>query len=115
MPEFTLQSERRRGASLPLERLQLLQGARPIGPEQTRQSPVGKQLSSRLAASTVVRFVIGVADALDLVAAPATCLAKAAVHGHLRPKRGDLFWKSPFGLPLQALNPNIKRRPSCRI
>ncbi len=53
----------------------------------------------------VVGFVIGIANALDLLAAPWTRLVEAAVHGHLGTKSGDFFREALFGLGAQALNP----------
>ena len=65
-----------------------------LGPavmQQPRQRSVGEDLAAGLAARAVVRFVLGVDDALYRCAADRAWLAVAPVHGHRVVERGDLF------------------------
>src|SRR6266702_3090059 len=55
--------------SFPLEGFELVEGAGPVGPQQARQAAVGQNLAAGLALGAVVGFVVGVANALDLLAA----------------------------------------------
>src|SRR3984885_7475073 len=75
----------------PLESLEFIQSARPVRPQEPGQRPVREHLPARLALHAVVRFVVGVSDALYLFAASRTGLAEAPVHGHVLAKGRDLL------------------------
>src|SRR5262249_15172741 len=77
---------------------QLIDRARPACLEQPRQSAVGEDHSAGLASCAVVRFVLGVDDALYGRATDRTGLAILAVHRHLGPERGNLGRKARAGL-----------------
>src|SRR5262249_1022739 len=74
--------------------LHLLERARPIRLQQSRQRAVREQTAVGLAAGAVIGLVVGVDDALHRRAADRTRLAEAAMHGHLRTERGDLLRKA---------------------
>ena len=78
-------------SSTSFEGFQLLQCPRPVRAEQARETSVSKNFSARLTASAVVGFVIGITNALDLLAASRTGLVEAAMHGHLGTKSSDLL------------------------
>src|ERR1700721_4366016 len=77
----------------PLESLEFIQSARPVRPQEPGRSPVREHLSARLASDAIVRFVVGVADALHLFAASRAGLAEAPMHGHVLAKRRNLLRK----------------------
>src|ERR1700761_8732941 len=74
------------GASAPLQCLDLVERARPVRTEQSRQPAIGEQLAAGLALCAVIRLVVGVADALHRLPTARTRLAIAAVHRHLPAK-----------------------------
>src|ERR1035438_8388664 len=63
-------------------------------PQQAREAAVGQHLSAGLAAGAVVRLVVGIADALDFLAAARARKAEAAMHGHLLAKSSHLLRES---------------------
>ena len=73
------------------QRLQFLQGARPILLQEAGKGAVGQQAAAGLAGGAVVGLVAGVADALDFCAAARTRLIIAAMHCHLGPECGDVL------------------------
>src|SRR5947209_9567354 len=89
-------------------RLELLDGARPILLEQARKRTVGEQPAARLAGRAIVRFVLGVDDALDGRAAHRTGLAVAAVNGHVLAERGYLLGEAALRVVTQALDPFLE-------
>jgi len=91
------------------EGFELFEGARPVRSQQTRQAPIRKDLSTGLAPSAVVRFVVRVANAQNLVATPGARLAIASMDRHTFAKCGDLFWKTSLRLGSQAVHPELER------
>jgi hypothetical protein len=57
----------------------------------------------------VVGLVVGVADALDGLAADGAWLSEATVNGHVFAEGGDLFWEGRQGFGVEATYPEIKR------
>src|SRR6266851_3339778 len=91
------------------EGLELLERARPVRSQEPGQTAIGKNFSSRLASSTVIRFVVRVANPLNLFSTSWAGLAVASVNGHVLAKRSDVFGKATFCLPAQAVYPE----PNC--
>src|ERR1700732_4177078 len=92
-----------------LEGFEFFQGARPVRSQQTRQTPIRKDLSASLAASAVVRFAVRVANAQNLVATPGARPTIAPMDRHTVAKRGDLFGKTGPRLGPQAVHPELER------
>src|SRR5436190_23033429 len=88
-----------------LQLLELVDRFGPILLEQARQRAVGEQAAVRLAARTVVRLVVGIADSLHLGLANGAWLAVLAVHGHLVVKRRDLAREVAMRLLAQSVEP----------
>src|SRR5712664_2185152 len=80
------------------EGLELLKRARPVRSQEPRQTSIGKNFSSRLASSAVVRFVVRVANPLNLFSTSWAGLAIPSVNRHVLAKRGDVFGKTSFRL-----------------
>src|SRR5260370_24189986 len=80
------------------EGLELLERARPVRPQEPRQTAIGKNLSASLASSTIIRFVVRVANPLNLFSTSWAGLAVASVNGHVLAKRRDIFWETSFPL-----------------
>src|SRR5262249_26530590 len=78
---------------------------RPIVPQQPRQRPVGEDSPFGLAAWTIVRLVVRVADALNWRPTHWARLAELAVDGHLRAESGHLLWKAVAHLLAEAFDP----------
>ncbi len=87
---------------------QFVEGAGPVGSEEPRQASVGKDFSVGLALRAVVGFVVGVADALDGLAAGEAWLFEAAVDGHVFAERGDFFGKCLAGFGVEAVDPEME-------
>ena len=94
----------------PRETLELVDGLRPVLPEQAREGAIGQQLAAGLAARAVVGLVVGVADALDGGAADRARLPVAAVHRHVRAKGGHLLGEVVAVVGAQPGDPVGKRR-----
>jgi hypothetical protein len=62
-----------------------------------------------LAVRAVVGFIVGVADALNFVAAAWAGLAIASVNGHVWSKRGHFFWEICGGFGAEFFDPERKR------
>src|SRR5580698_11112472 len=101
-PNGTCPAPSRRN-SAPLQRLELIECARPVRTEQSRQAAIGEELAAGLATRTVVRLVVGVADALHRLLTARTGLAITPVHRHLGAKGGDFLREAPRGLGDQAV------------
>ena len=91
-------NERVSAGKWPRRCLQLLDRARPVGTQQTRQTAVGQDPPARLAAWAVVGLVFRVSDALDRGAAGRAGLPEAAMDRHPGPKRGDPLRKGRCGV-----------------
>ncbi len=73
------------------EGFEFVEGARPVGAEETGEAAVGEELAAGLAGGAVIGLVVGVSDALDLFAAARARLPVAAVDGHVLAEGGDFF------------------------
>src|SRR5229473_1146392 len=91
------------------EGLELLERARPVRSQEPGQTAIGKNFSASLASSTIIRFVVGVANPLNLFSTSGAGLAIASVNGHILAKRSDVFGKATFCLSAQAVYPE----PDC--
>src|SRR6185437_11228960 len=89
----------------PLERLQFVQGARPVRSQQPRQTAVDEILAPGLAAGTIVGFIIGVANALNLCATSGTWFPIAPMNSHALAECGDLFRECAGCFRTQAAGP----------
>jgi len=87
------------------EGFEFFEGAWPVGSEQAREASVGEHLACGLAAGAVVGFVVGVADALDLLTAARAGVAVAAVRGHVFAECGDFFGE---GVGFEAVDPELE-------
>src|SRR5258707_8389614 len=85
------------------EGLELLERARPVRSQEPGQTAIGKNFSASLASSTIIRFVVGVANPLNLFSTSGAGLAIASVNGHVLAKRSDVFGKATFCLPETSL------------
>ena len=92
-----------------LEGFHPVKGAREVRAQQPGETSVSQDLSAGLAASTVVGFVVGVANALDGITAARAGLAEAAMYRHLRAKRCDLFGEAPFRFGPETGYPKFQR------
>ena len=91
------------------EGFEFVEGAGPVGTEETGEAAVGKDFSVGLAAGAVVGFVVGVADALDGRAAGGAGLVEAAVDGHVGAEGSDFFGEGLGGFCREAGYPEIER------
>jgi len=96
-------------ASTFFQGFELVEGAGPVGAEETREAAVREDLSVGLALRAVVGFVVGVADSLDGCAAGWAGLSEAAVHGHVFAEGGDFFGEGCGGFGVEAGYPKTKR------
>ena len=78
----------------------------------SRDSARSASSAAGLAARAVVALVLGVHDALHRRAAHGTRLIERAVHGHLRPERGDLLREAAVRL---ARSRSIQSRSVARV
>ena len=83
----------------------LVDVAGPVVLEQAGQAPVGQHPPAGLAPRTVVRLVLGVADALHRRTAHRAWLPEAPVHRHRVVKGGDLLGESIAGLGAEPIGP----------
>src|SRR5262245_21538175 len=91
--------------------LHLLDGARPVLPEQTRERAIRHQSAGSLTPGTVVGLVLRVHDALNGKPARGTRLAIPSVYGHSFAERGHAFGELAMSLATQELDPVLKRAP----
>src|ERR1700733_3396374 len=95
--------------SPPLERLQFIQGPRPVGAQQPRQGPIREHPAARLALRAVIGFVVGVADALHRLATSRARQPIAPMHRHVFTKCGHFFRKALARLHAQPVDPESQR------
>src|SRR4051812_37453213 len=95
--------------------LQFFHSLRPILFEKLRKGAVGKQFASSLAARTVIRFIIGISDALNSGATVRTWLAKPAMHRHSVSKCGHPFRKSVARDSPQLVSPVEQSLLGCTV
>src|SRR4029077_16924542 len=88
-----------------LESLEFLEGARPGRSQKARKSAIRKNFSTSLASSTVVRFVVRVANPLNPFSTPPARLSIASVNRHFLAKGGHLFGKGSLRLRAQPVDP----------
>ena len=91
--------------------LQLLDGARPVLPEQPGQRAVGQEFAPGLAAGTIVRLVGRVANALYFGAATRARLAELAVGRHFVAEGGDFPGKCVAAFLAKPIDPKIELFP----
>src|ERR1700678_3925165 len=101
--------------SLPCQQFKLFWSSRPVLAQQSRQRPIRKQLSSRLAIWAVIGFIGCVSYALNLRLTPQARLFVSAVHRHFRTKRRNFFRKLAARLLPQPLGPPRQIVAHCRI
>src|ERR1700723_3467578 len=104
-----------RPGSAPLQRFELIERARPVRAEQSRQSAIGEELAPGLATRAVIRLVVGVADALHRIVTARAGFAIAAVHRHLLAKGGDFLGEAAGGLADQPVGPLPQRIQRGRV
>src|SRR5581483_10513431 len=111
---FTFSNARRPPASMDvLDALALFEFVErfwPIALEQSRQAAIGEKLSTGLTARAIVRFVIGIADALHGLPATRTGLPEASVYGHLFPKRRHTLREMIGRSGPKTIDPRPQRR-----
>src|ERR1700722_3827984 len=95
----TASSRQDAGATTPgrrlfaLQRFQLFERARPVVAEKTREAAIGEEFTAGLAFGAVVGFFVGVADALNFLAAARAGLAEFSVRSHFGAERGHFLRK----------------------
>jgi hypothetical protein len=94
-----------RGGSTALEGFEFVEGAGPVGAEEAGETTVGEDFAAGLAMGAVVGLVVGVADALDGLAAAGAGLAIAAMNGHFRTEGGDFLREALLGFSAEAVDP----------
>ena len=94
--------------SAALEGLEFGQGARPVGTEQPGEAAIGEDFASRLAGRAVVRLVVRIANAENLVPAAGTGLPVAAVDGHALAEGSDFLWERDNGFGAEAVGPGLE-------
>src|SRR6185437_15837380 len=92
-----------------MQRFQLLQRARPVGPQQTREAAIGEHFATGLTSRAVIRFVIRVPNAQHRLAANRTRKLVTPMHRHFGTERSDLFGELLRGFLAKALHPASKR------
>src|SRR5579884_706332 len=92
-----------------MQHFQFVEGAGPVCAEQAGEAAVGEDAAAGLATSAVVRLIVGVADALHLLATAWTGLAVAAMDGHTFAEGGYLLRELPACLRAQAIDPETQR------
>src|SRR5258707_15619931 len=91
-----------------LERFEFFQRARPVQSQQTGQTTIRENPSARLASSAVIRFIIRVANSLNLFSTSRTRLSIAPVDRHFLAKRGHPFREARSCLCAQTIYPERK-------
>jgi hypothetical protein len=110
IPDFEARNEalsrqfERRG-SVALEGFEFVEGAGPVGAEEAGEATIGEDFAAGLAMGAVVGLVVGVADALDGLAATGAGLAKAAMDRHFRAEGGDFFREALLGFSAETVDP----------
>jgi hypothetical protein len=87
---------------------QLVEGAGPVCAEEAGQASVCEDFAAGLALGAVVGLVVGVADALDGLAAGWAWLAEATVDGHVVAEGGDFLGKVLAGFGVEAIDPELE-------
>ena len=88
------------------EEFEFGEGAGPVGAEEAGEAAVGEEFAAGLASRAVIRFVVGVADALDGMAAARAGLLVTAVDGHAFAEGGDVFREVAGGFGAEAIGPS---------
>src|SRR5215469_4145554 len=76
--------------------------------QQAGEAAVGEDFASGLAAGAVVGFVVGVANAENLIAATRAGLTVAAMHSHSFAKGSDLFREGGGGFSAETIEPELQ-------
>jgi hypothetical protein len=87
------------------EEFEFGEGAGPVSAEEAGEAAVGEEFAVGLAGGAVVSFVVGVADALDRIAATGAGKFVAAVDGHAFAEGGDFFGEFAGGFGAEASGP----------
>ena len=90
------------------ERFEFVEGAGPVCAEEPGEAAVGENFSVGLALGAVIGFIVGVADALDGLAAGWAGFSEAAVDGHVVAEGGDFLGEVAGGFGVEAVNPELK-------
>jgi len=90
--------------------LPLLHRPRPVIFEQARERPIREQLATGLTSGAVVRFILGVHNALDGRAADWAWLAKPSVGCHTIAEGGHLLRKAVGRVTPQVVEPVLQCR-----
>src|SRR2546423_10505193 len=88
---------------------ELVDRARPILFEKTREGAVSEQPPIGLAARTIVRLVVGVSNALHGRTTDRAWLTELAVYGHLFAEGSDFGWKLALRFLAQPVRPLDER------
>jgi len=87
------------------KKVEFVERAWPVFAKEAGEGAVGEEFAGGLAGGAIVRFVAGVADALDFGPAARAGLFVAAVDGHALAEGGDFFGEFAGGLRAQAIGP----------
>ena len=90
------------------EGFQFVEGAGPVFAQEAGETAVGEDLAVGLALSAVVGLVVGVADALDGLAAGGAGLSEAAVNGHVFAEGCDFFREGLGGFGVEPVDPELE-------
>src|ERR1700675_2445892 len=91
---------------------ELVDRARPILLQQSRQGAVREQLPVGLAARAIIRLIVGVPNALYGRTTDRAWLTELAVHSHLFAEGSDFGWKVALRLLAQPVRP-LDQRFTC--
>ena len=94
-----------------LKGLQRIERTGPVRPQQPGQAAIGQKLPSGLASRTVVGFVVGIANTLDLFATSWARLSVTPVDRHFLAKCSHLFRKISLRLGVQPVYPEPEYVP----
>src|ERR1700680_5004095 len=91
-----------------LKSLELIQRTRPVRSQQSRQASISKNFSTGLAASTIVGFVVRVANPLNLFATPRAQFPIASVNRHPLAKCSHFFRKASLRFCSEPIYPELE-------
>src|ERR1017187_6853022 len=103
-----------RARSMPPQILQFIERARPVGAQEPGKAAIGEHPAAGLASRAVVRFVVRIAYAENLRAAPPARFSVAPMNGHAFAKRSDLLREPRARLRRQAPGPHFERAATRR-
>jgi hypothetical protein len=94
---------------------ELVEGAGPVCTEEPRQAAVREYFAVGLALGAVVGFVVGVANALDGLAASGAGLAETSMDGHVWAEGCDFFREGLGGFGVEAVDPELEGFAGCGV